>query len=171
LSEDLPPLDTRIDVRTLEDGLDATQPARHASGHGGLQHQHVDALLALDDHPSLRVTREEQANREWENAWEEDGHSVARAVAFLERIRDDEAARRAVTVDNPNAYHPKHNPDGHDLESCPVCGYETFCVDGLDIYGRAGYGQCLPCTYMRSPRIADEEGFGEHVAWLMDKDD
>ncbi|TQK49837.1 hypothetical protein FBY35_0111 [Streptomyces sp. SLBN-118] len=166
----LPALDTRIDARVLVDGLDVSQSARHARGTGGLERQHIDALLALDDHKSLRTMSEQHADRAWENAREEDRHSATRAAAFLELIGDDEAARRAEGVDNPNEYHPKHNPNGHDLDTCPICGYRTFCVQGLDIRGRVGFGQCLICTYIRSPDTADDEGYGEHLAWLDGKD-
>ncbi|MEU1447963.1 hypothetical protein ACFWBS_44860 [Streptomyces mirabilis] len=167
---ELPPLDTRIDVRVLDDALDASQPARHARGVGGLKRRHIEALLALDDHESLRVMSEQHEDRAWQSAREEDGHSLARAVAFLQLIGDEEAAERAERVENPNDYHPKHNPDGHDLELCPVCGFETFCVRALDTFGRVGIGQCLVCTYVRSLRTADDEGFSEHLAWLGDKD-
>lgn len=63
-----------------------------------------------------------------------------------------------------------HNPDGHDFEECQVCGYETFCVQGLDMWGRVSFGQCVVCSYRRSPRVAAQEGFGEHLAWLMGND-
>ncbi|MBC3844624.1 hypothetical protein GXW82_43950 [Streptacidiphilus sp. 4-A2] len=165
----LPDLDTRIDVRALLDGLAASQPVRHGSGTGGLRRRHVDALLALDDHTSLRAVGEQHAERIWETSLEEDRHSAARAVALLALIGDDEAERLAKAVDNPNAYHPKHNPDGHDLDTCPVCGYETFCVQGHDTWGRVGVGQCLVCHYIRDSVTADSEGFSEHLAWIDGK--
>ncbi|MEU7428795.1 hypothetical protein [Streptomyces sp. NPDC040750] len=46
---------TRIDVRTLQNGIEASQAARHGRGAGALQHCHIEALLALDGHPSLGV--------------------------------------------------------------------------------------------------------------------
>lgn len=162
----LPPLNTRIDARILEDALDVSQPARHARGTGNLQRRHIDALLALDDHKSLRTMSEAHADRDWDSAREEDEHAVARAVRFLELIGDEEAARREGALENPNAYHPKLNPDGHDLDTCPVCGYRSFCVQGLDTWGRVPFGQCLVCTYIRSPQTADDEGYREHLAWL-----
>lgn len=77
---------------------------------------------------------------------------------------------RPRTPTNPNEYDPMHNPDGHDFEECQVCGYETFCVQGLDMWGRVSFGQCVVCSYRRSPRVAAQEGFGEHLAWLMGND-
>lgn len=40
-------LDTRIRVTVLRSGIKSTQPVRHASGRGGLQHEHIEALFAL----------------------------------------------------------------------------------------------------------------------------
>ncbi|WP_280883244.1 hypothetical protein [Streptomyces pseudovenezuelae] len=158
--------DTRIDVPALRDGVAVTQRVRHARGTGDLKRRHIDALLALDHHPSLRKLSETREDRAWEDAMAEDVRSQAQAADLLNLIGDDEAARRAAAVDNPNDYHPRHNPDGQDLALCPVCEYQAFCVQGLDLWGRVGFGQCLVCTYTRSPMVADQEGYGEHIADL-----
>lgn len=158
--------DTRIDVPALRDGVAVTQQVRHARGTGDLKRRHIDALLALDDHPSLRKLSEAHEDRAWEDDMAEDTRSQTQAARFLNLIGDEETARRAEAVDNPNEYHPRHNPDGQDLAFCPVCEYQTFCVQGLDLWGRVGFGQCLVCTYTRSPRVADQEGYGEHIANL-----
>lgn len=160
---------TRIDVRTLQNGIEASQAARHGRGAGALQHRHIEALLALDGHPSLGVMGEEQQDRIQRIAQAEDVASQKRAGEYLERIGEEEATRRAENVANPNAYHPKHNPDGHDLDTCPVCGHETFCVEGLDpMFGQVAYGQCLVCTYARTPGVAEDEAFTEHLRSIMD---
>ncbi|MFI1488041.1 hypothetical protein [Streptomyces sp. NPDC020747] len=161
--------DTRIDVGLLTTALDVSGQARHGSGTGRLQRRHVQALLALDRHPTLRTLHGAQSDRDDERAQDEDARSADHARALLELIGDEEATRRAESAENPNEYHSKHNPDGHDFEECPVCGYETFCVQGLDMWGRVGFGQCVVCSYRRSPRVADQEGFDEHHAWLMGK--
>ncbi|MEU9190313.1 hypothetical protein AB0D14_38500 [Streptomyces sp. NPDC048484] len=161
---------TRVDVRTLQNGIEASQTARHGRGAGGLQRRHIEALLALDEHESLGVMGEQQQDRIQETAQREDSASQERAAEYLERIGEEEAARRAEHVVNPNAYHPKHNPDGHDLDACPVCGHDTFCVEGMaPTFGRVGYGQCLVCTYTRTPDAAEDEAFAEHLAWVMNK--
>jgi hypothetical protein len=161
---------TGLDVRTLQDGIEATQAARHGRGGGRLQRRHLEALLALDGHRSLGVSGEEQQEQIRETAQREDAGSQRRAAEYLELIGEDEATLRAEHVVNPNAYHPKHNPDGHDLDSCPVCGHETFCVEGLaPVFGRVGHGRCLVCTYTRSPDVAEDEAFAEHLAWIMGK--
>jgi len=52
-----------------------------------------------------------------------------------------------------------------------VCGYETFCVQGIDDYGYGfGHGQCLVCTYTRSRETLDDMAFDFHVARLSAKD-
>ncbi|MFD9394748.1 hypothetical protein ACFWBB_29630 [Streptomyces sp. NPDC060000] len=162
--------DTRIDVALLTDALNVSGLARHGSGTGRLQHRHVHALLALDHHPALRTLLEAQSDRDDERAQGEDARSADQARALLELIGDEEAKRRAESAENPNEYDPRHNPDGYDFEECPVCGYETFCVQGLDMWGRVGFGQCVVCSYRRSPRVADQEGFGDHLTWLMGND-
>ncbi|MFE2119007.1 hypothetical protein ACFXAY_37190 [Streptomyces microflavus] len=162
--------DTQIDVGLLTDALDVSGLARHGSGKGRLQHRHVQALLALDRHRTLRTLMEAQSERDDERAQGEDALSADQARALLELIGDEEAERRAGSAYNPNPYHPKHNPDGHDFEECPVCGHETFCAQGMDMWGRVAFGQCVVCSYRRSPRVADEKGFGEHIKWLMETD-
>ncbi|MFB8441183.1 hypothetical protein ACFC7A_19270 [Streptomyces niveus] len=156
---ELPALDTRIDVETLRDGLRRTQPVRHARGSGTLERRHIDALLALDDHPALRCLSSEHADRAWEESRDADAHSQARAAALLLRIGDKEAARRAeAAAELHEPYHPKHNPDGLALQDCPVCGYESFSPEHGDDYGMdVGVGQCLVCHYERSAQTAADE--------------
>jgi hypothetical protein len=164
-------METRIDVATLRDGIAQTQAVRHARGAGRLEERHVEALRALDIHESLCSLSSEEADRVWNQAREDDRASILRAVAHLDLIGEDAAAQRATDVDNPNAYHPKHNPDGHDLEECPVCGLDTFCVQGIDDYGYGfGPGQCLVCTYTRSRDTADEMALDFHITRLSAKD-
>ncbi|WP_223297416.1 hypothetical protein [Catenulispora acidiphila] len=164
-------LNTLVDVATLRDGVTQTQQVRHARGPGRLEERHVDALRALDHHRSLRSLSGEESDRVWDQAREDDRASILRAVAFLDLIGEDEAARRAVDVENPNAYHPKHNPDGQELEECPVCGLDTFCIQGIDDYGYGfGSGQCLVCAYVRSRDTADEMALDFHIARLSAKD-
>lgn len=157
--EELPPLDTRIDIETLRDALRATQPVRHASGTGALERRHLDALLALDDHTSLRCLSSEHADRAWQDTEEEDAHSRARAAALLMRIGDEEAIRRAEEAAKlHDSWHPKYNPGGLNLQTCPVCGYETFSADHDDEHGMGvGVGQFLVCHYERSAEKAAQE--------------
>lgn len=162
---------TRVDVTTLKEALDRTQAVRHARGEGVLEQRHIDALRHLDQHRSLGRINGEEADRIWQGAREEDQKSILRAVAYLDLIGEDVAAQRAADVDNPNVYHPKRNPGGHDPEECPVCGFETFCVQGTDDYGYGfGHGQCLVCTYTRSRDTLDDMAMDFHVARLVTED-
>ncbi|MEU6845489.1 hypothetical protein ABZ930_26775 [Streptomyces sp. NPDC046716] len=162
--------DIRIDVDLLTHALDVSGLARHGSGTGRLQHRHVQALLALDHHPALGALGEAKSDHDLWQALDEDARSADQARSLIELIGDEEVRRRAASAENPNAYHPEHNPDGHTFEQCPVCGYETFCVEGRDMWGRVGIGQCVVCSYVRGSVVADQEGFGEHVAWLRGDD-
>ncbi|MFJ1887164.1 MULTISPECIES: hypothetical protein [unclassified Streptomyces] len=155
---ELPPLDTRIDVMTLRDGLERTQPVRHARGIGTLERRHIDALLALDDHIALRCLASEHADRAWSNAREADAHARSRAADLLLRIGEEEAARRAQAArDLIEPYHPKHNPVSSP-QLCPICGHESFQADAEDDHGMGvGIGRCLVCHYERSAEAADED--------------
>ncbi|MGW1226583.1 hypothetical protein [Streptomyces sp. NPDC002530] len=157
--ETLPDLDTRINVTVLREGIKGTQPVRHGSGAGGLRREHVDALLALDDHESLRSLMTEHSDRAWESARDEDRHSRARAAALLRRIGPEEAARRARKASALHSpYHPKHNPEGLDLDDCPICGYTAFSADNGDELGMGvGVGECLVCHYERSSATANDQ--------------
>ncbi|MCX4523935.1 hypothetical protein OHA69_40825 [Streptomyces anulatus] len=157
--ETLPDLETRINVAVLREGIKGTQPVRHGSGEGGLRREHVDALLALDDHESLRSLMAEHSDRAWEHDKDEDQHSRARAADLLRRIGPEEAARRAQEAANLHTpYHPKHNPEGLDLDSCPICGHTAFSAEHGDELGMGvGVGECLVCHYERSSATANSE--------------
>ncbi|MEU4032434.1 hypothetical protein [Streptomyces anulatus] len=153
------PRGTRIDVNALEEGDQQAARSRHGRGQGVLLSAHVMALLDLDGHQSLQVLGERQADRFRESALHADVDFRSRAEAYLERIGEDEAERRADAAASPSIFE-------HPREDCPVCCYETFQVDGYDLWGRVGHGQCLVCAYARSPDAADDEGFAAHLASL-----
>ncbi|MFD9598599.1 hypothetical protein ACFWA9_38355, partial [Kitasatospora sp. NPDC059973] len=125
-----------------------------------LERRHVDALLDLDEHPSLGALAAAYEDQHFQSAVEDDRASRKRAVKPLARIGDDEAGRRAAeAVELHNGYHPKHHPEGVDLDFCPVCEYETFSAEGDDHLGMGhGPGQCLVCHYERG------SGMSEHLA-------
>ncbi|MFD8414179.1 hypothetical protein ACFV2Q_20880 [Streptomyces sp. NPDC059650] len=152
-------LDTRIHVIVLRSGIKSTQPVRHASGRGGLQREHIEALLALDHHKGLGTLGGEHADRAWEGTKADDRAARARAFALLLRLGDEEASNRAERARELHpSYHPKHNPDGLELQDCPVCGYTAFSPDHGDEHGMGiGVGQCLVCHYERTAGVAAEE--------------
>ncbi|MFJ6810947.1 hypothetical protein ACIQRK_33970 [Streptomyces anulatus] len=151
---------TRIDIGTLQEGNKQAAKSRHGRGTGILTLAHVTALLALDGHDSLHAIGEQQADRIRDGALRADAAARDTAAAFLDRIGEEEAERRAEAAE-------PHAELGYMLEECPVCFHEAFQIDGLaPIWGRVGYGQCVVCSYIRSPDIADEEGFAAHIARL-----
>ncbi|WUH88696.1 hypothetical protein OG900_38805 [Streptomyces sp. NBC_00433] len=165
------PVITRVDVALLTEAIDLSGNARHGRGNGGLQRCHIEALLALDDHPALGTLTEEITDQDGTRAREESRLSVAQAQSLLELIGGDEAGRRAEAAVNPNGYDPKTNPEGIEARDCPVCGFETFFGLGYDIWGWVAYGQCAVCSYQRSQRMADEEGARRQIEHLLNEDD
>ncbi|MEV0262814.1 hypothetical protein AB0I49_15945 [Streptomyces sp. NPDC050617] len=152
-------LDTRIHVIVLRSGIKSTQPVRHASVRGGLQREHIEALLALDHHNSLGTLGGEHADCAWEGTEADDRAARARAFALLLRLGDEEASNRAERASELHpSYHPKHNPDSLELQDCPICGYTAFGPDHGDEHGMGiGVGQCLVCHYERTADVAAEE--------------
>lgn len=159
----LPALDPWIDVATLIDALEITQPTRHGRPEEGhpLERRHVEALLALDNHESLMALSAEQEDRHERSAGEEDQREWGQALDRLKLLGQDEADRRAaVAAEIHDGYHPKHNPEGLDMQDCPVCDYPAFSSEGGDSLDmQIGIGQCLVCHYERSPAIAEAEAY------------
>jgi hypothetical protein len=160
------PWGTRVDVGTLLDAvLNITQPVRHAREDEDnaerrlLERRHIDALLALDDHPSLWALDMEREDHYEHSARKQNGREMERAARTLERIGDEEAERRAKAAAD---LHTGPTPDdlgALELQDCPVCGFEAFSSDGEDdLCMQVGPGECLVCHYRRSPAIANAIG-------------
>lgn len=165
---ELPHLETQVDVGTLLDAvLNVTQPVRHAREDGGaaegeprvLERRHVEALLALDDHPSLLSLDMEREDRYEDSAQQQDAREMKQAGQTLERIggRDgEEAKRRAAAAEDLHPGPVPGDPGALGIQECPVCEYEAFSSDGEDeLCMHVGYGECLVCHYRRSPAIAN----------------
>ncbi len=160
----VPPLETRVDVGTLLDALDVTQPVRHAREDGDevdekprlLERRHVEALLALDSHPSLWALDMEREDRYEDSAQKQDEREREQAGQTLRRIGEEEADRRAAAAVDLHTGPTPDDPSALELQECPVCGYEAFSSDGGDELGmQVGTGECLVCHYRRSPAIAN----------------
>ncbi|NIY69515.1 hypothetical protein SMALB_7639 [Streptomyces malaysiensis] len=108
---------------------------------------------------SLMVLDAEREDRHEQSASEEDRREWARALKRLERLGKEEADRRAAeAAELHEGRHPKHNPDGLDLQDCLVCNYTAFSSEaGGELGMQIGVGQCLVCHYERSPAIAAQE--------------
>ena len=116
----------------------------------------MEALLALDSHPSLWALDMEREDRYEDSAQKQDEREREQAGQTLRRIGEEEADRRAeVAVDLHTGPTPDE-PSVLKLQECPVCGYEAFSSDGGDELGmQVGTGECLVCHYRRSPGIAN----------------
>lgn len=129
------PCETRVDVGTLLDAvLNVTQPVRHAREDGDetegeprvLERRHVEALLALDSHASLWALDMEREDRYEDSAQQQDARERESAGQTLQRIGEEEAARRAAAAaDLPTGPTPD-DPGALELQECPVCGHEAF---------------------------------------------
>ncbi|WP_262705575.1 MULTISPECIES: hypothetical protein [Streptomyces] len=158
------PLETRVHVGTLLDALDVTQPVRHAREEGDeadeeprlLERRHVEALLALDSHPSLWALDLEREDRYEDSAQKQDEREREQAGQTLRRIGEEEADRRAVAAVDLHTGPTPDDPSALELQECPVCGYEAFSSDSGDELGmQVGTGECLVCHYRRTPAIAN----------------
>ncbi|MEU5836398.1 hypothetical protein ABZ820_22390 [Streptomyces diacarni] len=159
------PCETRVDVGTLLDALVVTQAVRHAREDGEeadeaprlLERRHVEALLALDSHPSLGFLAMEQEGRYEDVAQKQDALEREQAGRTLERIGEEEAHRREAAAADLHYGPSPDDPYALEIQECPVCGYEAFSSDGGDELGmRVGSGECLVCHYRRSPAIAND---------------
>ncbi|WP_346094411.1 hypothetical protein [Streptomyces olivaceiscleroticus] len=156
--------ETRVDVGTLTDALDVTQLVRHAREGSDeadeeprlLERRHVEALLALDSHPSLWALDMEREDRYEDSAQKQDEREREQAGRTLRRIGEEEADRRAAAAVDLHTGPTPDDTGALELQECPVCGYEAFSSDDGDELGMlVGTGECLVCHYRRSPAIAN----------------
>jgi hypothetical protein len=167
------PTPTAVDLETLRDGLDATQPARHGRGKGRLEEKHVKALAALNDDAALRGDLSELDLDAFEmEVALADSTEQARARRYLEMLTDEEVQRRQ-RLDYREDYAELIDKEGWlDPAECPVCGLEALVVDGWDDYvGEFPFGVCAHCSYVRSRNAADEDGKYEAIQRAMQRDD
>ena len=131
-----------IDIAVLREGLQLSQPFRHgrADDEGfHLRPQHVDAVVALDQHPSLSFLDEAKRGR---------------TLSDLVRIAFEDRANDALP------FAPKDRLEVPGLEDCEECWRPTFLPSGWDEFGGTmTAGRCVACGYERSAEVADR------VAW------
>ncbi|MFJ9656188.1 hypothetical protein [Streptomyces microflavus] len=163
-----------VDTDILRDGVIETQAPRHGRGKGTLKQRHVDALLALDQHPALGCVPEVVSDGRWVKAEVHDRYERDRAAKYLSFIGDEEALVRAERAPELVEWsHPKHNPDreGGDLEDCAVCGYESLKLDYPSEFADTGSGACLVCSYTRSPDTAYYLTMNAEIKRAIENDD
>ncbi|SUP61770.1 Uncharacterised protein [Streptomyces griseus] len=121
-----------------------------------LERRHVDALLALDAHPSLGALDMEREDRFEGSAQQQDARAREQAGQTLQRIGEEEADRRAAAAADLHAGPTPDDPGALELQECPVCWHEAFSSDGQDeLCMQVGHGECLVCHYRRTPAIAN----------------
>jgi hypothetical protein len=165
-----------IRARVLEEGLSRTQPVRHARarGNGALQDAHVEALVALDEHPVLRRLEDARFNVEWRNEHRADWESIERAHLYLNVLSEDEVERRRQPdyVASYLPWDPKELLDSDEPQVCPACDGETLIVTMVDQFGEGiGAGTCVVCGYTRSEFMAYDIGMTEHINRLVREED
>ncbi|MFH8574022.1 hypothetical protein [Streptomyces sp. NPDC017993] len=115
----------------------------------------MEALLALDSHPSLWALDMEREDRYEDGAQKQDEREREQAHRTRKRLGKEEADRRAAAAADLHTGPTPDDPSALELQECLVCGYEAFSSDGGDELGmQVGTGECLVCHYRRSPAIA-----------------
>lgn len=135
-----------IDTSVLRDGLDLTQPARHGRSDDEfavLGPDHVEALVALDEHPALQFL---------------DAASTAENVDRLIWKAFEERACAEVPFD------PRGDDPLPDPEECDECWRPTFLPSGWDMFGGTNTaGRCIACGHTRAEDVALDRAIAEAV--------
>jgi hypothetical protein len=143
-----------IDTPVLRDGLDLTQPARHGRSDDEfavLQLHHVDAIIALDQHPALDFL---------------DATSTDDNISDLVWKAFEERASAEVPFDLGDGVALP------DPEDCDECGRPTFLPSGWDMFGGTNTGgRCIACGYTRAEDEAIELAVAEAVNRAVERPD
>jgi len=157
-----------INVAVLREAITIVHPVRHGRERTGyLEQRHLEALLALDEHPRLRGLDDLHVDASYAEDKARDLWLWDNAVDYLNLLSDDEIARRVEAA----AVHAYASEAEWSLQSCPVCNNETLIPTHIDDFGLGiGVGTCFVCGFWRSQRAVDEES--QNMMWdLHYKDD
>ncbi len=146
-----------LDFDALREGLEVTQPMRHARADdeflAPVAH-HLDALRDLDDHSSLLVL------------------DLARTTSRVEALINALYRENAEEASGMALLSPKELMDAPELDECDECGRSTFVRSGIDQFGGTNTpGHCLACGHERDGETADEMAIAAELDRLMAKDD
>jgi hypothetical protein len=126
-----------VDGEVLSQGLDITQPFRHGRADdewASVGRIHVEAVLALDGHPSLAVLDRARQHREYGDLL----HAL-----FSERAEEE------------LPFDPKERSIVPDPDVCDECRRPTFIREGWDMFGgELSEGICIACGYERDHETA-----------------
>lgn len=175
LDDDEIPNFTPVDVKTLRDGINATQAIRHArdtdDDSPALTTGHLKALRDLDDHPALYAITDEQIDRAEQNVAETDRAEGERASAYWQSLTDDERSRRRA-IDYQDEYAWETPESRCEVDLCPVCWTEAFVASTFDSWlDEIGIGACRACSYRRSPDVADDQAIELQIRRQMDREE
>lgn len=121
-----------IDVQLLKEGVDRSQLFRHGRADDEwtrVSQNHVAALVALDDHPALRILDSVR------------GKTLDEAVviAYIDE------------VDEHLPFDPKDRSMVPEVGECPECWRQTLIAEGWDAWGvELGEEVCIACGYERT---------------------
>ncbi|MEV6711992.1 hypothetical protein AB0M48_08095 [Lentzea sp. NPDC051208] len=158
--EDDSPYDVvKIDTVALRAAIGIVYPVRHGRlANGELDGSHVEALIALGDHPTLGGFLNEEMDDQWMTDHARDEWMRGSAADYVELLGEEEVARRVELAEDYLSFDPKDRATEEPLHECPVCWNETMLCRGADMFGVGiGAGTCIVCGYTRSTAIADDE--------------
>ncbi|MGH8545164.1 MAG: hypothetical protein ACREX3_16385, partial [Gammaproteobacteria bacterium] len=122
----------KLSLSLLEEGILLCQEFRHGRADDEwtrVTRHHIEALVYLDNHPSLGVLQMT------------DGQSFEEAVVTLYQL--------AVAEHYPSD--PKDGSLFPDVVECPSCWRHTLITQGWDVFGiEVGEGTCIACGYERT---------------------
>ena len=137
------------DLRTLKKGIKKAQEFRHGRAEEDwdvLRDEHIDALIALDQHPALEV------------------------LELVDGMNFEEAA---VTVFEQEALSllpsdPEERSFVPDPAYCDNCGRMTLLAEDWDMFGfGVGEGGCISCGLERTY----DDTVNEFIAWKLEESD
>ncbi|SDL17955.1 hypothetical protein SAMN04488074_109208 [Lentzea albidocapillata subsp. violacea] len=161
-----PPHDVvKIDTVTLRAAIEIVYPVRHGRlSKGELNISHVEALVALSEHPILGGFLNEEIDDQLLTEHARDAWLQGSAADYVTFLGDEEVARRIETADDYLPFDPKDRLTSEPLQECPVCWNDTMVCGSSDVFGMGiGAGTCVVCGYTRSAAIADDEAMN----WKM----
>lgn len=131
-----------VNIERLREGLGLTQGFRHGRADEEwitIDPRHVQAMMDLDNHPSLDVLRT--------------ARDVRNVDECLVAMFVDEAEQH-LPLD------PKDRFDAPEPDLCDSCGRPTFLAQGWDMFGgNDAPGRCIACGYIRTEELASEMAF------------
>ncbi len=142
-----------MDVASLSDGLDLTQPSRHGRADDEfavVRPDHLASLEDLDQHPALSFLDIA------------DGKSFNECVliAFSEVAEEVLPAR------------PKDRSMVPDPEECDECWRPTFLPSGWDAFGgTSSPGYCVACGHERTDDAAYEAAISQAISRAVSRND